>query len=1684
MKHTAAAARPAAADTSSQNDAESPVLAGLPAGPALPAMVGIGASAGGLEALRTLVAQLNPGLDACYVVAQHLSPTHRSLLVDLLARETSLEVMEAADGMAPVAGRILVAPPSCHIHLRAGLLRLTPATLAGSPKPSVDELLFSLAEACGERCIGIILSGTGSDGSRGVRAVHAGGGLTMAQDPEDARYDGMPRAAIDSGCVDQVLPVAAMGERLRALLDQGLPARLPLPDGALAPADDLDQIARIVQRRIGFDLAQYKPTSMARRVRRRMVACDCNNATEYIELLRASPEEPQRLVREMFISVTSFFRDPKAFEVLEATLSALVASRENDDEELRFWVPGCATGEEAFSLAMLTCEVLDRAQRRIPVRLFATDVDRPALARARRGIYPATVQNEIPQRFHAGHLRLDSEWCTVSKRVRDMVIFSEHNLLRDPAFLRLDLVSCRNLLIYLRSGTQERVMSAFSYALKPGGLLFLGRAEAVHAGSAHFAPVDAQVHLYKARGTVLPRPPVRTPASPTIHQAPARAQDARSELGLRLLQAHTEGLLDPFVLVDDEARLVHVFGDVSAVLKLGAGEPTLDLLRLAIEPLRLELRSLLFQSQRSPRTSPRALVDLPHQQLRMNLTAMRLPDATLPLTLVLFSAQPLPQANSTPLLNDDGQRRHVEALEEQLANTRAHLQAVIGELEGANEELQSLNEELQSANEELQSANEELETSNEELQSTNEELVTVNEELETRSEEMSLINSDLQNVKNSLLDPLIVVDEHRRVVLYNPPAEQLFAFSPEAMGALLFTLPCRVQLGQAAEVLARVIDTGEMGECAVQGERSWLLRVQPYRDVNGRCKGAVLAFHDDTEARRASQVLVAAAEQLGRAERMTAATIDALPQQVCLIDHDGTILHTNQAWRHNVSHGGGNLAECDNGANYLSVCERAAAGGDRLAEAFLAGLRAVMASQCERFEQEYPCDTQDGPQWFLATVMPFVGDGPGCVVVSHENITERKWQAAHIRLQSRALDHTANGVVIVDALRDDLPVVYVNQAFEAITGYAAAEVMGRNLRFLQGDATDQPAVAMLREAAAVRRAVGVLLRNFRKGGQAFWNEMSISPISDGSGVTHLVGIMRDVTASIASEEALKASMARETQALAFAGIGSMELDVRTGMVALSDQHRLLLGLDDDCQNLPLAEMRAHVFHEDLPAFDDALRLCLTGHGALDVEFRLLSVDGSIHWLHTRGNAMLDDSGLARRLLAMTQDVTSRKGAEEHARFIAHHDALTGLPNRTLLRDRLQLALNTARRARTRLALLFLDLDRFKDVNDSLGHEIGDALLVSVATRLRGCVRDSDTVCRQSGDEFIVLLPSVRDANEAARVGEKILSQVGLPHAVLGHTIQLTCSIGIGMYPDDGTGIDELIRHADAAMYHAKGNGRNGLHFFSHALDTARSERVSVAAGLRQALHDGALELHYQPQFDVLQQRLVGMEALLRWRHPERGLIFPDAFIPAAEDSGLIDEIGEWVLHRACAQARAWQLAGLPSVPVAVNVSALQLRRREILGTVTSALSRAGLAAQWLELELTERAIIHDPQSVGELLSDFRHMGIRLALDDFGTGYSSLSYLHRFPVDKLKIDHSFVAGALGDASAAAIVGAVVQLGRSLNLDVVAEGVETAEQLAFLKRQGCASFQGFLASRALEAEAVGARLTDWAAGPLAH
>jgi diguanylate cyclase (GGDEF)-like protein len=486
-----------------------------------------------------------------------------------------------------------------------------------------------------------------------------------------------------------------------------------------------------------------------------------------------------------------------------------------------------------------------------------------------------------------------------------------------------------------------------------------------------------------------------------------------------------------------------------------------------------------------------------------------------------------------------------------------------------------------------------------------------------------------------------------------------------------------------------------------------------------------------------------------------------------------------------------------------------------------------------------------------------------------------------------------------------------------------------------------------------------------------------------------------------------------------------------------------------------------------PAEMPMQRAATEGREVVDMEMEVVRHGRPVATIVGYAAPLFDEQGRARGAIGATLDITERKRAEEQVRDLAYHDALTGLPNRLLFQDRLALSVAQAHRRGKGLAVLFLDLDRFKLINDSLGHSVGDLLIREVAVRLRSCLREGDTVARLGGDEFTLLLPDLGQAVDAAKVANKVLEVVRMPFEIDGRELFVTCSMGISLYPDDGHDPETLVKNADAAMYRAKEQGRDHYQLYTRALNATALERLALESSLRKALAQDELLLYYQPILDVASRRVQGLEALLRWQHPDRGLVSPAEFIPLAEVTGLILPMGPWVLRTACAQARAWQ-ALRPGLRIAVNLSARQFQEPGLVGHVTDALADTGLDPRLLQLEITESNAMQNAQTAIQTLRELKALGVGLSIDDFGTGYSSLSYLRRFPIDTLKIDQSFIRDIGTDPDDAAIASAIIALAHTLKLEVVAEGVETVGQLEFLARHACDRTQGYLFSKPLPTE----------------
>jgi diguanylate cyclase (GGDEF)-like protein/PAS domain S-box-containing protein len=645
-----------------------------------------------------------------------------------------------------------------------------------------------------------------------------------------------------------------------------------------------------------------------------------------------------------------------------------------------------------------------------------------------------------------------------------------------------------------------------------------------------------------------------------------------------------------------------------------------------------------------------------------------------------------------------------------------------------------------------------------------------------------------------------------------------------------------------------------------------------------------------------------------------------------------------------------------------------------------------------------------------------------------------------------------------------------NGNFEAFSGYARAEILAMHpLDFIAEK--DRAAVASAIQRVFADGAEVTLEADLRaKSGAVAPYVFTGKPLQLG-GETVLIGIGHDISKRKRAEAQMSQAKERLDLALSGSGLALWDWDLAINMAYFNEGWAQLTGAPPREAIFRGEEVVSWNHPDDREifsaAFDDAVKGGTTDFNA---EYRILNEAGEWIWIFSRGKVtQRDASGRALRMTGTSSNITKRKLAEERAEFLATRDPLTGLPNRMLLNDRLEQGIASAARNRTRLAFMFIDLDRFKTINDSLGHHVGDELLKQVAARLSSCVRATDTVARLGGDEFAVILEDVRSDDGAHHVAANMIAS--LASAIFVGSLQLntSCSIGIGLFPADGRDSATLMKNADAAMYSAKEKGRNNFQFFSADMNTRAIERHSIESYLRQALSREELLLHYQPRIAFANGTVVGVEALIRWQHPRRGLIAPDKFISVAEESGLIVPIGEWALESACRQVREWQQRGMPELKLAVNVSVGQARDGErLLRAIDNALTQSGLNARFLELELTESLLMNNIEEKVELLNRLGARGTSLSIDDFGTGYSSLYYLKRLPVDSVKIDGSFVRDIVDDPNDEVIVRAIVAMSHSMRLRVVAEAVETDEQYTALKALGCDEYQGFHFSAALPAE----------------
>jgi two-component system CheB/CheR fusion protein len=948
-------------------------------------IVALGASAGGLDALDRFFTSLNPIDGAAFVVIQHLAPEHKTMMDTLLARHTKMQVMVASEGVPLQGGQVYVIPPGTTMTVLQGRLRLVPRPTTGVTLP-IDAFFESLALEAASRAIGIILSGTGSDGTRGAQALDEAGAWVLAQDPESAKFDGMPRAVIASGAVDHVLGPEALAAEVMSIIASGetRPARQP---GSHHLREDisLEPVLRLLGGVMRVDFSQYKPTTLLRRVERRLTANGFTSLQGYADFIAAHPDEVDTLRRELLIPVTRFFRDPEAFTVLcEQALLPMVQERASHPADpIRVWVAATATGEEAYTIAMMLLDLIIEHSPATPLKMFATDVEPAYLERAAAGRYADADLADVPPAYRQRWFTaLEGGHSQVRPDLRQRIVFSRHDLLVDAPFTQLDLVTCRNMLIYLRPAAQDRAIRRLSYALKPGGTLFLGSSESPTASAGDYVAIDPRQKIYRLqrRAAALP-PDDLLPGRGSASRSPGGRGVGRADQALlrspvtRALDALAQRYAPPAMLVTPERELLHVFGDLRRLLRFKAGDASLDVLQL-LPPLLMPVVATLLHSavrERAPQRS-RALSlcldDGEGESVTYHVSVWPLePEAArIEQLLVCFEPPAGERPGEPPVLQDTAlstkSSEQIADLERELMSTRANLQDTIQELGTANEELQATNEELMASNEELQSTNEE-------LQSVNEELHTVNAEFQIKINELNDLNADLESLTRATRIPLVFLDADMRLTRFTPEAALIFRFRDSDVGRPITDFSHTLDYSDLYEDIRATLDSPGLHQREVQdsSRRSWLVTVLPFANQERQRTRIVVSCVDVSSLRDVQRLQ---------------GVLDAMPAHVAVLDRVGVVQLVNRSWREfaerNGDHG---LRASGPGVNYLDAC-RAAAATDAHARRVLQGLGAVLDGSRPAFMIEYPCHSPEEQRWFLMHVAPLVGGG---CVVTHFNLT-------------------------------------------------------------------------------------------------------------------------------------------------------------------------------------------------------------------------------------------------------------------------------------------------------------------------------------------------------------------------------------------------------------------------------------------------------------------------------------------------------------------------------------------------------------------------------------------------------------------------------------------------------------------------------------------------------------------------
>jgi two-component system, chemotaxis family, CheB/CheR fusion protein len=1508
-----------------------------------PRTILIGGSAGALASLQELFKALPGKCGAAIVVIQHRSPEHTSQLDTLIAKWTEMPVHQAVDAIKIQADHVYVTLPGQFMAMKDDTFHLVDPDVGTDPYRPIDFFCQSLAAEYGSRAALVVLSGTGHDGTVGAGEVKKANGAVLVQDPLSATFDSMPTSVLEAGFADLALPPDEIAVSLCAWGQSG---QLGQVDGVAntdpSGNEALPAILDLVREHAKRDMGGYKSATLCRRIERRMGLRHVPTMEAYLLALRQDSDELDQLSRDLLIGVTTFFRDAEAFEIIQQTVVPQLCGPAKEHASVRVWIAGCSTGEEVYSIAILLMEWFAARDQGPRIKIFATDVDDKALEVARNGFYSKDSLAGVSSDRIAQFFTPERGGYRVAKSLREHIVFASHNLISDPPFSKLDLVVCRNVLIYLTSATQKKVLSLFHFVLNDGGYLFLGSSENLGSVDRHFEATSKKWRIYCRLATPPRRPPSLPLAGnramhPLFKPAGALSGTEPTAGQERQYQQVLADFGPTQVLVNSNFEVLFVSGNTDSYLGVPIGQASHDLLKMAKPALAMALRSAINGAQRSrTRTAASAVIselEDPTGQQGVRIEVVPVPAADHEtLFLVCFS----PEVVNRPVSSEADVSQGAwdwRQLEHELSATQEDLQRTIDQARMSSLEMSASNEEIMAMNEELQTANEELESSKEELQSLNDELVTSNASLDVKVIEADSLNADLNNLLNSAETATMLLDEALCIRRFTPTCVELMRLAPGDIGRGMEDVVRLFNDPGLSDACRAVLRGERIAQKEIHSEKGqWFLRrVLPYRNATGGIDGVVLTFPDITTIKQADQLLLERASALQWQS-------DLLSRAAPIVARDmqDRIIYWNKG------------AEDLYGWSDQEVLGRVS--HEVLRTEFpiaLAQIKVALAAN-GHWHGELAHVKRDGTNVTVESQWSIYADEAGmpeAIVEVNTNITKRKQAQAALRdsdvMFHTMLDSTVNWEYWVDL---DGKFIYMTPSVETITGYRSDEFV-HNPNLL--DAIVYPEDAYL------------------------WDRIKQKSRS--------------------------------------------------------------------------------------PTDDDAIELKL----------RIVRKNGSVLWIEHAGRPVTDKNGMYSGRRVTVRDISAEKDAEEQIRNLAYFDPLTQLPNRRLLMDRLNQALIVSKRTSQYGALMILDMDQFKSLNDTQGHDVGDGLLVEVAKRLTANVRQQDTVSRFGGDEFVVILDGLGlteqgAANEAQSIAEKIRELLSRPY-FLGDAkakYQSTSSAGLTLFHGMETSAAVLLKQADLALYQAKDDGRNLVRYFSPGMQAAINARTALEVALRKGLDNQEFQLYYQPQVDQ-DGRIIGAEALIRWFSPDQGMVSPADFIPLAEDTGLIIPMGQWIVKTACDQLKEWEADPRSAdLLLSVNVSVRQFQHPEFVSQVRNALIASGANPKRLKLELTESVVLNKVELVIARMHELIELGVSFSLDDFGTGYSSLSYLKLLPLDQVKIDQSFIRDVIVDPNDAAIVRAILAISQAMGVQVVAEGVETPEQRDFLLSNGCKAYQGYL------------------------